>query len=168
MRAFRRFFLFAISLAAFSGCVKEETFPVQPVITFKEATILSSDSLRLAVTFTDGDGDIGLAQGDTFSPYLRGTRYYTNLWVTYLYDSSGVFVPYDVDATDPDMDSLSFDGRIPRLTEQGQKQSLTGDIIEVLSPIYALPAHTRFKYRIALVDRSLNVSNFVETPVLSR
>ena len=51
-----------------SACLKTEEFPKEPHIDFKSYT-RSTDYDKLTISFTDGDGDIGLDQGDTLAPY---------------------------------------------------------------------------------------------------
>ena len=50
------------------ACLRTEEFPPEPRITFK-AFNLVGDSASIVITFTDGDGDVGLNPGDTFPPY---------------------------------------------------------------------------------------------------
>ena len=162
------FLVFTMSLFL-TSCVKEEEYPNTPEIAFKEFKRVSDDSVYLVITFTDGDGDIGLDQNDTFAPHNPGSRSYFNFFATYFYkDNTGNFLPWDIDVTAPNatFDSLAFDGRIPVLTQNGQKQSLTGEIQLLLPNPYYYPGHTTFRYRVAIQDRAMNTSNWITTPEL--
>ncbi|MEO0404330.1 MAG: hypothetical protein AAF193_05625, partial [Bacteroidota bacterium] len=55
------FFGFAIAMVS---CLKDNSFPPEPEITFKSFVVTDGDAV-LSIDFTDGDGDIGLNQGDT-------------------------------------------------------------------------------------------------------
>lgn len=148
-----------------SSCQKEKTFPVEPAITFKEFKKLGHDSAQMIITFTDGDGDIGLGQGDTFPPNKPGTKYYYNLFMRYYYkDTLGNYKPYlTYINADTILDTLDFNYRVPYLTQNGQKESLTGDIIVTLQPftLYHIPGHHTIRYETYIVDRELHVSNKV-------
>lgn len=151
----------------FWGCKKEENLPIEPVVEFKDFKILGNDSAQITITFQDGDGDIGLAQGDTFAPHNPGNKYYHNFFMRYYYkDSAGVYHPYLAYLNaDTILDTLDFNYRVPYLTQQDQKESLTGDIIVTLYPftLYHIPGHGTFKYEVSIVDRELHLSNKVET-----
>ena len=58
---------FGLAAVAFgmSSCLKVEVLPDEPQITF-ETLQTYQDSAVLVIGFQDGDGDVGLDQGDTF------------------------------------------------------------------------------------------------------
>jgi hypothetical protein len=163
-------FLLLFSVAAglsllFHSCRKEASFPPEPHITFKEFNKLGHDSSQLVVTFTDGDGDIGLNQDDTTGHFARNQKFYYNFFCRYYYkDASGNFVPYLTYLNnDTILDTLDFNYRVPYLTQNGQKESLTGDIVVSMYPFpfYYIPGHHTIRYEIWIADRALNVSNKV-------
>lgn len=159
--------LLFIAGMVFWGCKKEETLPIEPSITFKDFKILGNDSAQITITFQDGDGDIGLAQDDTVAPHNPGSKYYHNFFMRYYYqDSAGAFKPYLAYLNnDTILDTLDYNYRIPYLTQQDQKESLTGDIIVTLYPftLYHIPGHQIIRYEVNIVDRELHESNKVET-----
>ena len=65
-RIFKNIFLSLpiIGLIGVSSCKKKEEFPIEPVIKYSNF-VITGDSAKLYFTFTDGDGDIGLAKSDT-------------------------------------------------------------------------------------------------------
>jgi hypothetical protein len=101
-------------LTGVTSCIKQDNYPIEPVITFKEFGVLKSidnyDSIgRLTISYTDGDGDIGLYDTDTVEPY----RY--NFFLKFLYRKNGEMVeliPADT--------TLGFNARIPILTPTGR------------------------------------------------
>ncbi|TND08703.1 MAG: hypothetical protein FD123_1919 [Bacteroidetes bacterium] len=147
------------------GCKKEDTFPPEPAIEFKEFKKLGNDSAQVIITFTDGDGDIGLGQEDTTGPFNNTSKYYYNFFMRYYYqDSLGNFKPFLLYLnTDTILDTLDFNYRVPNLTQNDQKESLTGDIIVTLHPftLYHAPGHNVIRYEIYIVDRELHESNKV-------
>jgi len=164
--------LVSVSLTVFfSGCKREVTFPPEPAITFKEFKKLGNDSAQIIISFTDGDGDIGLAQDDTFPPHNNGSKDYYNFFMRYYYkDTNGNFVPYLAYLnTDTVLDTLDFNYRVPYLTQNGQKESLTGDIIITMQPfpIYYVNGHQTIRYEIYIRDRELNQSNKVMSDDIS-
>jgi hypothetical protein len=147
------FLLFAASLVI-SSCVKEKSFPTQPVIEFISYDKHGTDSADCIISFRDGDGDIGIMDGDTISP--------DDLVMKYLYKGSdGVFRPYYSPALN---DTLYYGYRISDITPEGQYKALEGEIKAKLrsAPLY-FPTHTAVKFEIKLRDRAGNWSNMVTT-----
>lgn len=136
------------------ACLKTEQFPKEPHITFK-SYVQSADSASLTISFTDGDGDIGLNQGDTLAPYNPGSHWYHNFFVDQYKKVNGQWVLQQF--------ALPLYYRIPVITPTGQNKALQGDIAVQISPqVLPPPAPgdtTRFSVRIA--DRALHESNTV-------
>jgi hypothetical protein len=138
-----------------AACVKEKNFPVEPVIEFKSYNIISLDSADCYIKFTDGDGDIGVLDGDTIP----------DLSMKYLYkDTSGKFIPYDMLPNTTAFDTLFYKFRIPDVTPDGQFKALEGEIRTKLrqSPLY-FPSHQFVKFEIQIKDRAGHKSNIVTT-----
>ncbi|MBS1583830.1 MAG: hypothetical protein JST66_16645 [Bacteroidetes bacterium] len=136
-----------------SSCLKTEEFPVEPKIGFKSYGTFA-DSASLTISFTDGDGDIGLDQGDTLSPYEPGSTYYHNFFVDYYRRVNGVWMLQEF--------PLPLYYRVPRITPTGQNKALEGDIAVAIyaAVLPQVPGDTvRFKVRLA--DRALHMSNEV-------
>ena len=77
------------------ACKGGEIYPIIPSIEFEKSSYINRDSTNLlvfSIKFKDGDGDIGLEDGDTLPPYnnvknpLTGKNtniYYNNLYVEF-------------------------------------------------------------------------------------
>ncbi len=167
---FIRFCCFSIAIGLLWSCQKDEEYPPEPIIEFSDLVFLNNDSSLFKLNFTDGDGDIGLAQGDTFPPFDDASKYYTNIFITYkFWDTASLSWEYFyLPPVPPSTDStkFSYNYRIPRITNIGQNKTLKGEIIVALpgKGLLYIAGHTRFKYECFIVDRALHESNLVETP----
>jgi hypothetical protein len=61
------------------GCLKREKYPNEPIITLEKLDF-PGDSTVITIGFTDGDGDLGLNEADTFPPYDPDGAFYYNLY----------------------------------------------------------------------------------------
>jgi hypothetical protein len=120
----------------------------------------------MIIGFTDGDGDIGLNEGDTLSPYefvpdtinpeVSSNKFYYNLlyyYYEYIDDSwveVSLIVPYFF--------------RVPVVTPTGQNKALKGEIEVVIILDPNRPDSIRFE--VELIDRALHISNRLVTPVI--
>lgn len=138
------------------GCLKTEEFPKEPKIEFKSFELFG-DSASLVISFTDGDGDIGLGPSDTSPPFDTASTYYFNLFLEHAEKRNGVW--YDVEFEEP----ISY--RIPRITPSGQNKVLEGEIAVALDPfsLFITTNSDTVRYTVELVDRALNVSNRAST-----
>ncbi|TAD95437.1 MAG: hypothetical protein EAZ97_15490 [Bacteroidetes bacterium] len=173
-------FYIVIMLLA-SSCFKEPDYSFTPEISFlsisnnPKTDIRGTDSVTLSIKFKDGDGDLGLNSRDTAGIYAIKTpngsinKFYNNYFIRILKKQNGVFVP--ISFTDP---SFTLDGRYPILNENGRKKALEGEIrysflfFYVFSSAYKpeIKAGDVIKFEIQIADRTLNVSNVVETAEL--
>ena len=175
------FFTFLLAgLITLSACRKNEEFPVEPRIEFKELVKNTNSqgkdtSVALVFSFTDGDGDIGFKQGESGGIY-QGEFYY-NLYVNYQKKESNgtfstVFIPTPVDSITPNGDTLviikdipvQFTYRMPYMVPSGRNKAIKGDISVDISTLGFYPV-SRFEFYI--YDRALNKSNVVFTPEFS-
>ncbi len=150
-----------------SGCLRPEEFPPEPVIGYKSFEILT-DSAKLTITFQDGDGDIGLEDSDTTGAYHPSNVYHYNLFAQYWEkdDALGWVHAEDITGT-----PIEFRYRTPVITPTGQNKALKGEIEVTLEPLYFNPSSSEsdtIMYKIMLVDRALNESNWVESDVIIR
>lgn len=143
-------FLFIVCFS----CMKKEEYPVIPAITFKEIKFNHfpnsiGGTVYLTISFTDGDGDIGLAVGDTIPPYDY------NLFVKLFGKKNGVFE----EIIFPDT-TLNFNARIPVLNANGTNKTLKGDIE------YKMDFLTKdtLQLEVYIKDKALNESNVITTP----
>jgi hypothetical protein len=158
------FFGFAVLATAFSfhGCLKPKVYPDEPIIEFKEAKVMNTDSLMVSFSFTDGDGDIGLSSSDIQPPFDTSSKYYNNVFLRYYEKVNGHWVQGISGAGTP----VEFKYRTEKLTPTGKNKALTGRVYIYITPIYYnefSPDGDTIKYDIQLVDRALHESNIVET-----
>lgn len=158
-----------LTAMALTSCLKRKDYPPTPVIEYTDFIKYGSDSAEFVFRFTDGDGDVGLGEGDTTGNFARDKRTYYNLIMTYYFrDTSGNFVPFDSDPSSPDtLDTLVYAYRIPDITPIGQNKVLDGEMrVRLMSPYYA-PGHQVFRYDAYIYDRSLKKSNVIQTPQIT-
>jgi hypothetical protein len=144
-----------------SSCFKSEVYPVEPII-YDPVFLISGDSAQLTFSFTDGDGDIGLAPGDTLAPYEPDSYFHYNLHIDY-YEKD------DVDGwqrgRDLDGDSIIFQYRLKPIVVKGKARGIKGTM-EVLMRDFANPFSDQsdtIKFTIRLIDKALNESDVIET-----
>jgi hypothetical protein len=149
------------------SCKREESFSVIPIISYKDFKTYGFDSATCRINFTDGDGDIGLDPFDTLPPFNLKSHYNSDLFLVYykFHSKTNTWTVVNLtpaDTVKKDFDTLQYKFRIPNLAQNGQKQSLQGEIKVKLRYPWSIPGDT-FKYKITLVDRALHLSNEVET-----
>lgn len=138
-----------------AGCRKAEEFPPEPIIEFKSFELFG-DSASLTISFTDGDGDVGLDASDTQPPFDTASAYYFNMFLE-LYELGP-------DGWQHVEFSLPMHYRIPRITPTGQNKVLEGDISVAIKPLpLFVGQYDTIRYQVHMVDRALHVSNTVET-----
>ncbi|MFB6257095.1 MAG: hypothetical protein ABEH38_00250 [Flavobacteriales bacterium] len=149
--------VFLVSGLLFQACYPPDDFPPKPEIEFKKFEKADNNKAYLTISFTDGDGNIGLKEGDTTGKFSPGNRYHHNLFLEYYEKQNGDWVHRDLDPP--------FYYRIPPLEPKGKSKALKGDIRVELEPTYFDPgsSYDTIKYSIQLADRDLNESNIVET-----
>jgi hypothetical protein len=141
----------------FGSCLKPEEFPPTPEIEYV-SFVAMQDSANLTISFTDGDGDIGLHEYETDAPFDF------NLYMEYYEkdDQLGWIRGKDLDGND-----ISFNYRVPYITPDGQNKALQGEIRITMEPSYynwLSPESDSVRYRIMLKDRSLKESNWIWSP----
>jgi hypothetical protein len=154
-------FLLILLVASLNSCIEEEQYPLKPQIEFSSfATardVSGKDSLgAVTITYTDGDGDIGLYSWDTVEPY----KYNFYLKFMQLVNNQLVEVtPVDT--------SVTFNARIPILTPLGRNKNIKGDITMYLELYFArqLLQSDTIAFEIYIKDRALRPSNVVESPL---
>lgn len=142
------------------GCFPKEQFPVEPKITMKSLEQFG-DSASLTISFTDGDGDIGLEPFALQPPYDTGSTYYHNMFLEYEKRQGGEWVRPNL--------AIPFYYRIPNITPTGQNKVLEGDIAVALKPWPVEPAppgtpNDTIRFTVQIVDRALHSSNVVISP----
>ncbi|NLL27258.1 MAG: hypothetical protein GX259_00515 [Bacteroidales bacterium] len=157
-------FLFFILNFILFGCIENREYPIEPKITYKSFASMQDasgkDSLGfLTIEFTDGDGDIGLSQADTFPPYNIGSEFYYNFFITFFEKKDGKFVKIE----------QPYNSRIPDVNPEKIDKDLAGDItIEIDLKILSLVITQKtIKMSAFMYDRALNKSNEIETPEIN-
>lgn len=144
-----------------TGCIKEEQYPLEPIIEYggfaTVRDISGKDSLgAITVSYTDGDGNIGLFAWDTVEPL----KY--NFYCKFMQYIDGQLVEFR-----PTDTSITFNARIPLLTPVGRNKNIKGDITMTIELYFArkLLQSDTIGFEIFIKDRDLNESNVVETPL---
>lgn len=160
-RFFLFFFLMASAAALFSSCRKTEEYPVAPIITYNSFYKVYNgtnidDSGVLLIDFTDGDGDVGLGEGDINAPFDSTSKFYYNFFIDYYEKQKGVYVKPTLYET--------YNARVPVLNTSVGKQALKGTI-SIQLPInnYTSPYDT-IRFECQICDRALHLSNKITTP----
>ena len=155
------FILFPVlMLAGASGCMKKQSFPDTPAISLLSFEMFY-DTARVArtgimtISYQDGNGDIGLSPGDTFSPFQPKGPYYYNYVINVFEKENGVFTPLVL--------AFPLSLRIPVLTPDDPNKAISGYIVDTI-PLYPPPPHDTLKFEAFLYDRALNKSNVITTP----
>jgi hypothetical protein len=157
------------------SCRKFEEYPPQPYIEFRDFTLLMNqqtgitDKGVLRVFYRDGDGDLGLEQGDTLPPFESGGDYYYNLIINYFEIQKGqrTLVPLVTwNNTTQQYDTLSLNARMPLLLPRNQRKSIQGIIDYELFVYNPLSTYDTIQFSVQIIDRSLQMSNEVITPLI--
>ncbi len=152
-----------ICTAALSSCLDPPEYPDQPEILGLESFIVEGEKAYIRFEFTDGDGDMGLNEGQVDPPFDTSSYYHFNARVHYL--------EYNQFTNDWEIqfnslgDSITFKYRIQDLTPTGKNKALKGVIQLKLDP-YQRPGADSIRYQIEIIDRSLNRSELFETPTI--
>ena len=160
-------FIVIILALVLSSCLKAEEYPLEPIIKYESFNVMN-DSATLVISFTDGDGDIGLNPSDTTGDYSPSNYFHHNLFVEYYEKDDALGW---VRGKTLDGDDIDFLYRVPYLTPNGNNKALKGEIQVTIEPTYYNPFSTQsdtIMYRITLADRSLKVSNTVESGIITR
>lgn len=138
------------------------TYPDTPIIDYKNFALYQTvDDLgntvfvgKLELSFTDGDGNVGLLQPD--SAGVADTLKFN--FFSSLYDlNNGVF-----EEIEGDKGKQNF--RIPYIKREGQNKSLKGEI--TIEFEYKLIEYDTIFYTFYMMDRSFNRSNIDTSEVI--
>jgi len=169
--------LSALAILAFISCKRMEEFPPEPVISYLDFVRIfnETDSIYdrgiLKFEFTDGDGDLGLAKGDTFPPFNPGSKYYYNLIIDYFEVRNGVETPVALtfyNSETEQFDTVYLSARIPLLTPKGSNKALSGEINDTIFIYNYYSDYDTLFIKFKIVDRALHESNLESTPYIVR
>ncbi|GAB3333716.1 hypothetical protein GCM10027511_42110 [Hymenobacter humi] len=181
--------LVCLSAAGFTSCISAPDYPDEPEIDFKELTVgrnrpgggnLPVDTLKFALDFKDGDGDLGLSDDDIRNaPFNSNTGGPNNRGYSYNYfiqpfkknPTSGVFERF----VTPLGFVGEYDGRFLRLDGTNTTDAKPAPLRGTLR--YKLPISIdgnsqfpgvfnigdTFRFEISIMDRALHQSNKITT-----
>jgi hypothetical protein len=155
-------FIPAVILFSFGGCKKSNEYPIEPVITFKAITLVKDnqgldDQVIIEITFTDGDGDIGIDSSEIGVAPFTG-QYLYNIYFQVYADSTGNGLVH--------WSSFDEGGQVPVITPEGNTKSIRG---EIRKDFIYLPNHMTnlpIRYEVYIYDRAFHRSNTVTTSTI--
>ena len=166
-----------LALAVLS-CQKPVEYPVESQIAYSGFTYLfDADSTFsgegiVSFSYTDGDGDLGLDDGDTLYPFGFNDPHYFNMVVDYLKAENGVFVKMPLLSphvpTGPAdtlvlFDTVTFNARFHRLRETDEPKAISGTMDYKLTVQNPFSPNDTVKFEIRILDRALHESNVIQT-----
>ena len=166
-----------LALAVLS-CQKPVEYPVEPQIAYSGFTYLfNADSTFsgegiVSFSYTDGDGDLGLDDGDTLYPFGFNDPHYFNMAVDYLKAENGVFVktpllsphvPTGPADTLVLFDTVTFNARFHRLRDNDEPKAISGVMEYKLTVQNPFSPNDTVKFEIRILDRALHESNVIQT-----
>ena len=166
--------LFAI-LIAMAACKKKLEYPIEPAITYQGLTyLMNADStlsgeIILSISYTDGDGDLGLDDADTLYPFGPNDPHYYNLIIDYLKWDGNDFVEtplLNCNQQTQSFDTISFNARFKRLVFNDEEASISGVIDYTMMVFNPLSPNDTIKFRAHILDRALHESNTIETDAI--
>lgn len=170
-------FLFSLLVLFFATCSKFEDYPIEPIIEYNNFLLELNQTTGitergvLMISYTDGDGDLGLDPGDTLPPYHYGGEYYYNMIIDYYELQNGKWELIPLVFPDPETgenDTLTFSVRMPNLTPLSGNQAIKGVIQDTVYIYNPLSEYDTIKFSVYIIDRALHKSNTVETPPIVR
>ena len=168
---------------AVCSCQKKVEYPIEPRIAYEGFTYLfNPDSTFsgegvIAFSYTDGDGDLGLDDGDTLYPFGFHDPHYYNMEVDYLKSVNGVFVktpllsphvPTNPADTLVLYDTVTFNARFKRLRDIEEPRAISGTMEYKLTVQNPFSPNDTVKFEIRILDRALHESNTIQTdPIIT-
>ena len=148
------------------GCLKREQFSEIPELSYN-AHYFQDSLLYLVFTFKDGDGNVGLKEGedgpliiDGDTVYVRGVKIdpASNLFMEYFGKNAGEWTYHTL-----------FQYRMPFIEPEGKNKALEGEMtVEIFRPFTNSLPYDTIKFVCQFYDRANNKSNVVETEEIIR
>ncbi len=153
--------LWAAITLSLSSCIKHKVYPVIPHIEYKSLIKIPTstgidDKADFTITFTDGDGDIGLKVKDTLPPYNVNGDYYYNFLIHYFELQNDSFVEVKLPFT--------FNARIPYVKDKLTDRGIKGEIEINLFINNINSSSDSIRFTAQIIDRALHKSNIITTP----
>jgi hypothetical protein len=159
---FRNAWVLFIMALLLPSCIKEENYSIIPEIWYDNMTLVYNSANDpypskgiLAITFQDGDGDIGLRARDTFPPFNKEGEYYYNYVIRYFEKRDTGWA--EVILNPP------YSARLPMLNMGYEGKPIKGLIVDTLQMDPA-PDFDTIRFEMFIYDRALHKSNVVSTP----
>lgn len=154
----KRLLVLLALLVFYGGCKKSDQYPIEPVISFESLTTTKNlqgydTEGTLRITFTDGDGDIGLNVQDTLAPYVG--EYSDNVHMIYYEYISGNWTA---------VPQYNDNGKIPVITPEGNQKAIRGEIRKDHIGFPFGVTNRRIRFDVYIYDRALHKSNVITTP----
>ena len=147
-----KFFMFSFTVFWLFSCHEIVTYSEVPEIKYLR---FNTNDSTIEFSFTDGDGNIGLNQGDSI---IGDSVLDRNLFIKLFQKTDSVFEEVNL--------FIPLNYIIPYIEPQGQNKTLIGKMVFSFSSIKPFPYDT-FKFSFYIVDNSFNKSNIVLTPSLT-
>lgn len=163
--------LFFLALASVA-CQKEVEYPIEPKIVYEGFTyLMNPDSTFsgegiISFSYTDGDGDLGLDDADTLSPFGFHDAHYYNMLVDYLKCVNGEFVKTPLlswNVQTQSFDTVTFNARFKRLRDSEEPKAISGTMDYQLTVQNPFSPNDTVKFEIRILDRALHESNVIQT-----
>jgi len=160
------FIFLIITCFTIISCRKKETYPVVPHIEFLNFSKLvhpdGYDTLGiLLVSYTDGDGDLGILQYDTIS---------YNFFVAYYVMDAGVMKPGTIyNSATGRFEEINFNNRFGQLTPNGYEGWVKGEIEDTINPLFdprSVKEYDTIQFRVHITDRAGHSSNTILTDTI--
>ena len=167
--------LLAFLTMFFIACQKPVEYPIEPKIAYESFTYLfNADSTFtgegiLAFSYTDGDGDLGLGDGDTMPPFGPNDTHYYNMVIDYLKCVNGEFVKTPLlswNQQTQGYDTVSFNARFHRLRDNDDPKAISGTMEYKMPVKNPLSPNDTVKFEIHIYDRALHESNVIQTEAI--
>ncbi len=149
-----------------NSCMEKEEYPVVPALKYMSFTKFvhpdGFDTLGvLLVSYTDGDGDLGISEYDT-------TNY--NFFVGYYVMNNGVLEPGTVyNNLTGKFDTINFNNRFGPLAPDGYVGWIKGEIEDTIVPLFdprSTKEYDTIQFRVYMTDQAGNRSDTVITPLI--
>lgn len=149
-----------------ASCRQKEEYPIVPDLEFKSFLKLEHpdgyDTLGvMVVSYTDGDGDLGIYQYDT-------TSY--NFFVDYYVMNNGVLEPGTIyNNQTGQFDTINFNNRFGPLAPEDYSGWIKGEIEDTIKPLFdprSTKAYDTVQFRVHMIDRAGHSSDTVSTPLI--
>ena len=157
------------------ACQKTVEYPIEPKIAYEGFTYLfNADSTFsgegvISFSYTDGDGDLGLDDSDTLSPFGFNDAHYYNMVVDYLKCVNGEFVKTPLlswNAQTQTYDTVTFNARFKRLRDSEEPKAISGKMDYTLTVQNPFSPNDTVKFEIHILDRALHESNTIQTEAI--